>query len=116
MKQRTIEVMLEGTDISRVDERLAPVLAQAVRVGTSTGGPCNATGQDTLSLMGGEAPGGLRNPPSRSGDRGGWRPDFVLSNVLEPHRADAVFASYAVLGWIPDVAEWMTSAIPPGAN
>lgn len=74
-------------------------------------------GQDTLSLarMGAEAIGvdfaeAAITVARETAEEMGLTADFVLSNVLEldlGRKFDTVFASYGVLGWIPDVAEWM---------
>ena len=86
-------------------------------------------GQDTLSLarLGAEATGVDFSESAIGVAREtalelGLSADFVLSNVLEldlGRMFDTVFASYGVLGWIPDVAEWMRIAsrhLAPGGE
>lgn len=86
-------------------------------------------GQDTLSLarMGGEVTGvdfseSAIEVARQTAVELGLPADFVLSNVLEldlGRSFDTVFASYGVLGWIPDVAEWMRVAarhLSPGGE
>ena len=74
-------------------------------------------GQDSLSLarMGAEVTGvdfsetAIEVARETAGELG-LSADFLLTNVLEldlGRTFDTVFASYGVLGWIPDVAEWM---------
>lgn len=74
-------------------------------------------GQDTLSLarMGANATGvdfsesAIQVARETAGELD-LSAEFVLCNVLEldlGRTYDKVFASYGVLGWIPDVAEWM---------
>ena len=77
-------------------------------------------GQDTLSLARmGAAPTGVDFSESaiqvarETAGELGLSAEFVLSNVLEldlGRTYDKVFASYGVLGWIPDVNEWMQVA------
>ena len=77
-------------------------------------------GQDTLSLarMGAVVTGvdfsesAIEVARETAGELG-LPADFVLSNVLELDLGrpfDSVFASYGVLGWIPDVTAWMQVA------
>ena len=86
-------------------------------------------GQDSLSLarMGAEVTGvdfseaALKVARETAAELG-LTAEFVLSNVLEldlGRKFDTVFASYGVLGWIPDVAEWMAVAarhLSPGGE
>lgn len=86
-------------------------------------------GQDTLSLarLGAEATGvdfskSAIEVARETAAELGLSADFVLSNVLEldlGRTFDTVFASYGVLGWIPDVADWMRIAsrhLAPGGE
>ena len=86
-------------------------------------------GQDTLSLarMGAEVTGvdfseaALKVARETAGELD-LTAEFVLSNVLEldlGRKFDTLFASYGVLGWVPDVAEWMAVAarhLEPGGE
>ena len=86
-------------------------------------------GQDTLSLirMGAKATGvdfseSAIGVARETAEELSLSADFVLSNVLDldlGRTFDTVFASYGVLGWIPDVAEWMRIAsrhLAPGGD
>lgn len=86
-------------------------------------------GQDTLSLarMGAVVTGvdfseSAIEVARETAEELGLPADFVLSNVLELDLGrpfDSVFASYGVLGWIPDVKEWMQVAarhLAPGGE